>query len=337
MKLTPLTTTTVGSFPRPHWLAETQRSRVVFRHTGAELREAQDDATIVCLREQEDLGLELLTDGEQRRESFVYHAARTWEGVDHVNLGLKDQYRGRDNYPHMVPRIIGQISRRAAATVEDVLFAKKHTQRPLKMAVAGPVTLIDSTFNEHYRDEASLAMDFAAAINQELRDLQAAGCDVLQIDEPAMTRYHDKVFAYGADALDRCLEGVTVPTIVHLCFGYPGGRSLQHEFTYPELLTRLANTRIGGFNVEFGRSTFDVSALKACGDRLVMFGCIDPGDTPAPSKERVKARLSEALKVLDPRQILVAPDCGLMTISRALAREKVAVMVQAAKELRESL
>jgi 5-methyltetrahydropteroyltriglutamate--homocysteine methyltransferase len=337
MKIEPLATTTVGSFPRPSWLAQTQRGRATFRYEGEALREAQDDATIVCLREQEELGLDVLTDGEQRRESFVYYAARTWDGVDHVNQTLKTQYRGRDNYPHMVPRIVGKIVRRAPAMVEDVVFAKKHTKKPVKIAVAGPVTIIDSTFDEFYRDEAALAMDAAVAVNQELRDLQAAGCDFLQIDEPAMTRYHDKVFAYGADALDRCLEGITVPTIVHLCFGYPGGRSLQHQYAYPELLARLARTRIGGFNVEFGRSDFDVSSLKACGDRLVMFGCVDPGDSPAPNKEKLKERLSQALRVLDPRQILVAPDCGLMTISRSLARAKVAVMVAAARELRDKL
>ena len=337
MKIEPLMTTSVGSFPRPAWLAETNRGRATFRHAGEALREAQDDATIVTLREQEDLGLDIVTDGEQRRESFIYHAASTWDGIDLERFGTKNAYRGRENYPHMVPRIVGKISRRGPAMVTDVTFAKVHTRKPLKMAVAGPLTLVDSTLDEFYRDEAALAMDFAKAVNAELLDLQAAGADMLQIDEPAMTRYHEKVFAFGAKALDRCLEGIVIPTIVHLCFGYPGGMTLQHQHTYPDLLRSLMGTRIGGFNVEFGRSDFDVSALKACGDRLVMFGCVDPGDSPAPPKETVKARIRQALNVLDPRQIIVAPDCGLMTIGRERAREKLRAMIEAARELRDRL
>jgi 5-methyltetrahydropteroyltriglutamate--homocysteine methyltransferase len=336
VKLEPLLTTSVGSLPRPSWLAATERSRVVFRLEGEALREAQDDATLLWLREQEDIGLDILTDGELRRESFVYHAAATWDGVDLINRGEKQTYRNRVS-PHVVPRIIGKVARRASACAGEVRFAKSHTRRPVKVAVAGPMTVIDSTRNEFYADEAELAMDIAAAVNAELIELQAAGCDVLQIDEPAMTRYHDKVFAYGAEALDRCLEGVRVPTFVHLCFGYPGGLSLQHAFTYPDLLAALIETRIGGMTVEFGRSDFDPAVLAPCRDRLVMFGCVDPGNTPAPSVEQIKARLRQALRYLDPRRVLLAPDCGLMTISRALADEKLRVMVEAARQLRQEL
>jgi 5-methyltetrahydropteroyltriglutamate--homocysteine methyltransferase len=337
MKLGPLTTTTIGSFPRPAWLADTNRSRVKFRMEGDALREALDDATIITLHEQEELGLDILTDGEQRRESFVYHAPATWDGVDMANMATKDSYRGRKNYPHIVPRITGKIKRRKAAAVDEVRFAKAHTQKPVKVDVVGPMTVVDSTLDEFYKDEAALAMDAAAALNAELLDLQAAGCDVLQIDEPAMTRYHDKVFSYGARALDRCLEGITVPTFVHLCFGYPGGLSLQHNFTYPELLGALMKTRISGFTVEFARSTFDPSVLKGCRDRLIMFGCVDPGDNPPPTVDTVKRRIAQALEHLDPTRLLLAPDCGLMTISRELAREKLKVMVTAARDLRRQL
>ena len=166
-------------------------------------------------------------------------------------------------------------------------------------------------------------MDIAAAINAELLDLQAAGCDMFQLDEPAMTRYHDKVMAYGAGALDRCLEGVTVPTLVHLCYGYPGGAGMQHHYTYPELLDRLMQTRISGFTVEFARSDYDPAILKPYRDRLIVYGCIDPGNTPAPSVDAVKRRIAKALEYLDPHRVLLAPDCGLMTISRDLARQKL--------------
>jgi 5-methyltetrahydropteroyltriglutamate--homocysteine methyltransferase len=336
MKFGPLLTTSVGSLPRPPWLAATERSRASFRLEGATLHEAQDDATLLALREQEDIGLDLLTDGEQRRESFVYHAATTWDGIDMLDQREKETYRNRRS-PRVVPRVTGKVQRRAPACLQEVRFAKAHTRRPVKVAVAGPMTVIDSTLDEFYRDEAALAMDIAAAVNAELLDLQAAGCDVLQIDEPAMTRYHDKVAAYGAQALDRCLDGVRVPTFVHLCFGYPGGMALQHQFAYPELLDLLLQTRIGGLTVEFGRSDFDPAVLEVCRDRLIMFGCIDPGNTPAPSVDAVKQRVRQALRHLDPQRLLLAPDCGLMTISRSLAREKLRVMTEAASQLRQEL
>src|SRR5262245_49971864 len=333
LKFPPLATTHVGSMPRPRWMGDTERNRITFRLEGKALDEAQDDATVVTLREQEALGVDIVTDGEQRREGFIFHMCRTWDGIDLVNQVQKEVYRRRAN-PRMVPRITGKLRRRSAATVDDVKFAKAYTDRPVKMALAGPMTVIDSSLNDAYKDEGEMAMDIAAAVNAELLDLQAAGCDLLQLDEPAMTRYHEKVVDYGAPALDRCLEGVTVPTVVHLCYGYPGGAELQHHYTYPELLDRLMDTRIAGFTVEFARSDYDPAILKPYRDRLFVFGCIDPGNTPVPSVDAVKRKIARALEHLDPSRVLLAPDCGLMTISRPLAREKLEVMVEAARALR---
>src|SRR5439155_4728817 len=175
-------------------------------------------------------------------------------------------------------------------------------------------------------------------LNAELLDLQAAGCDVLQIDEPAMTRYHEKVADYGGAALDRCLEGITVPTIVHLCYGYPGTGIPQHEYTYPNLLATLMKTRIGGFSVEFARSGYDPAILAACEGRLVMFGCVDPGgESPPEPIEVVVNRIRAALRYVDPSRLLVAPDCGLMTLSREQARQKAMLLVAAAAAVRSSL
>jgi 5-methyltetrahydropteroyltriglutamate--homocysteine methyltransferase len=336
MPFTALATTSVGSFPRPIWLADTQRGEATFRMTGAPLKEALDDATRLVLCDQERLDLDILTDGEIRRGHFIFHIAGTWDGIDGKNLVNKPIYRNR-TANRMVPRITGKIVRYAAASVEDLRFAKAHTGRPLKMAVPGPMTVADSAANEFYGSEEELAFDAAAAINGELRDLQAAGCDVLQIDEPAMTRYHDKVAAYGAKALDRCLDGITVPTVVHLCYGYPGGAYRQHQYEYKDLLPHLMETRIGGFTVEFGRSSFDPKVLKMCGTRIVMFGCIDPGDSPVPTADAIERRVGEALDHIDPKQVWLAPDCGLMTISRTLAQQKLHVMVEAAQRLRAKL
>jgi 5-methyltetrahydropteroyltriglutamate--homocysteine methyltransferase len=336
MPLPPLATTSVGSLPRPAWLAQTARSEVIFRMSGDPLEEALDDATVVVLREQEELGLDILTDGEMRRTHFIFHIAGAWDGIDTRNLATKTTYRNRAAN-RLVPRVTGKIVRRGPASIGDLTAAKAHTARPLKMAVPGPMTVVDSVLDEFYGDEAALAFDAAAAINGELRDLQAAGCAVLQIDEPAMTRYHDKVAAYGAAALDRCLDGITVPTVVHLCYGYPGGGERQHQYEYKDLLPRLMQTRISGFTVEFGRSAFDPQVLKLCGDRIVMFGCVDPGDSPAPAVSAVERRVGEVLEWLKPEQVWLAPDCGLMTIGRGLAHEKLRIMVEAAKRLRAKL
>jgi 5-methyltetrahydropteroyltriglutamate--homocysteine methyltransferase len=336
MPFGPLTTTSVGSFPRPTWLALTKRNQLTYRLDGAELKDAMDDAMALVIREQESLGIDVLTDGEMRRATFVFHIAGQWDGVDIEQQVEKKIYRNREAN-RLVPRITGKIIRRDPATVDDLRTAKAHTDRPIKMAVPGPMTVIDSSANEFYEDEEELAFDVAAALNAELRDLQSAGADVLQIDEPAMTRYHDKVRAYGAKALDRCLDGITVPVIVHLCYGYPGGDGLQHQYKYEGVLPSLMQTRISGFHVEFGRSTFDPEVLRLCGNRIVMFGCIDPGDSPVPTVDAVERRIGEVLKVLDPEQVWLAPDCGLMTISRELARDKLAVMVEAAKRLRATI
>src|SRR5579884_2858480 len=326
MPLPPVATTTVGSFPRPSWLGTFHdRSDVDFLIEGERLREAQDDATLVVLTMQQEVGLDLLTDGEQRRPNFIYHVLSTMDGFDLEGRHEK-VIRRRTN--RLVPRVVGPVRRRAPALADDLRFARAHTTRPLKMAVPGPMTVVDSTYDEAYGDEAALAMDVAAALNAEILALQAAGCDVVQIDEPAMTRYHEKVAAYGARALDRCLDGVTIPTIVHLCYGYPGAGGQQHEYEYPELLALLADTRIGGYSLEFARSGYDPAVLRHCGDRLVMYGCVDPGDGPPEPLEVVLDRVRAALAY-------VPPECGLITVTRELAEAKARRLVEAAQVLRE--
>ncbi len=336
MQLPPIAATTIGSFPRPKWLANAARSQTTFNLEGERLREGLDDATSLAIRDQELAGLDLVTDGEQRRPHFIDHILNSLEGVDTVNRVPKGVYRRRDDV-HEVPHVYGALKRRTPAVVDDLRFAKGRTDRPVKMAVPGPMTVVDSTLDEHYGDEAAMAMDVAAAINEELRDLQAAGADVVQIDEPAMTRYHEKVAAYGARALDRCIEGITIPTIVHLCYGYPGGKDLQHEYEYPELFPLLLETDIGGFAVEFARSNYDPAILEVCKERLVMFGCVDPSDVPVPPLESVMARVRDVLRYLDPEKLLLAPDCGLMTVSRELAFSKARLLADAAAELRRTL
>lgn len=332
-----LLTTTTGSFPRPAWLAATDITRARFGLSGPNLDEALDDATDLVIRQQEDLGIDIVTDGEMRREGFIFQAAKTWDGIDLVNLGTKHIYRNRP-VERQVPKIVGPIKRLGPSLPTEARSAKRYATHPLKVAIAGPLTIVDSTIDEHYGDEAALAMDAAIAINEELIALQNVGVEYLQIDEPAMTRYHDKVDLFGAAALDRCLEGITVPVFVHLCYGYPGTKEKhQHHITYPRLLDRLMQTRISGFTVEFGRSPFNPSLLAPYSDRYIMFGCIDPGDSPPPEVDKVKRLVEAALEYIDPRKLFLAPDCGLMTISRDLARAKLTVMVEAARQLRQQI
>jgi 5-methyltetrahydropteroyltriglutamate--homocysteine methyltransferase len=277
-----------------------------------------------------------VSDGEQRRRSFIMHLMSGMDGFDLQNLRPK-AIRRRSTPNTQVPRVVGPVRRRAPVVVEDLRFARAHTARPIKMTVPGPMTVVDSSYDETYGDEGALALDVAAALNAELLELQAAGCDVVQIDEPAMTRYHEKVAAYGARALDRCLEGVTIPSIVHLCYGYPSADARQHQFEYPELFAMLMETRIGGFSVEFARSSYDPAVLSACRDRIVMYGCVDPGDTPPEPVETVVARVRAALPHVEPARLWLAPDCGLMTISRDLARAKARLLVETARAVRCTL
>ena len=295
--LQPVAPTTVGSFPRPAWLAVrnlvTGRAEMEFSVHGDLRREAQDDATLLAIREQESAGLELISDGEQRRTSFINHVLASWDGIDLTML--HDKGIRRRDVLRKVPTVVGNVRRREAAVVEDLRFLKGNTDRPVKMTVPGPTTVVDTTYDQAYGDETALAMDVASALNAELLELQAAGADVIQIDEPAMTRWHEEVAEYGAEALDRTLEGVSVPTIVHLCYGYAGGAGSQYHFTYPELLDMLMETRISGFSLEFARSGYDWPVLKHCEGRIVMLGCIDPSDTPPEPVADVAARARAAL------------------------------------------
>ena len=338
-QLAPITPTTVGSFPRPRWLVEPAvngtRVDLQFRVPDEYRRQAQDDAVLLSIHEQERAGLELIGDGEQRRTGFINHILAAWDGVDLSKRHGKGIRRRPDE--RLVPTVVGKIQRREQAAVEDLRFTKAHTDRPVKIDVPGPMTVVDTTFDEVYGDEVALAMDVAAALNQELRELQAAGADVLQIDEPAMTRWHEKVADHGAEALTRAVEGITVPTIVHLCYGYPGGTTSQHEYTYPELLDMLMETPISGFSLEFARSNYPMEVLRHVEGRIVMLGCVDPGPSPVASVADVADYAKSALAYVAPENLWLAPDCGLMTISRDLARAKATLIVDAAYAVRETL
>lgn len=332
-------TTIVGSFPQPEWLIDRARlagrfpprvrARELWRIPEPFLGEAQDDATLVAIRSQEEAGLDIVSDGEIRRESYSNRFATALEGVDLDNPGTA---LDRSGHPNPVPRIVGRIRRMHAVELDDLLFLKAHTKRKTKITVPGPFTMLQQAQNDFYKSEEEAAMDYAAAVNEEIRDLFAAGADVVQIDEPYMQARPEKARQYGLQALNRALEGVEGTTCVHICFGYaavihtrPSGYSFLPE---------LAGCRCRQVSIETAQSHLDTSVLRELGDKQVLVGCLDLSDMHVETPEVVAHRVRRALRHIKPEQVILAPDCGMKYLPRDVAYGKLAAMVEAAKVLR---
>ncbi|MEU7818183.1 uroporphyrinogen decarboxylase family protein [Pseudonocardia sp. NPDC049154] len=337
-----LPTSLVGSYAQPEWLIDRARlagrfpprvrARELWRIPPEHLAEAQDDATRVAIREQEEAGLDIVTDGEIRRESYSNHFATALEGVDVDNPGTA---LDRSGHPNPVPRIVGPISRPRPVQVDDLRFLKAHTDRTVKMTVPGPFTMSQQAQNDHYPDLESAAMGYAAAVNDEIRDLFAAGADVVQIDEPYLQARPDAARAYGLAALNAALEGITGTTVVHLCFGYA---AIIHE--RPEgysFLPELAGCTADQISIETAQSGLDLGVLADLGDKTILLGVIDLSDHAVESVETVAARTRRAFDRLPPEQIVIATDCGMKYLPRDSAVGKMRAMAGAAALLREEL
>jgi 5-methyltetrahydropteroyltriglutamate--homocysteine methyltransferase len=333
-------TTIVGSFPQPDWLIDREklagrfpprvRARELWRIPPQYLAQAQDDATLVAIRAQEQAGLDIVSDGEIRRESYSNRFATALDGVDLDNPGTG---LDRSGHPNPVPRIVGPVRRRHAVEVEDLLFLRANTDRRVKITVPGPFTMLQQAQNDFYASEEEAAMDYAAAVNAEIRDLFAAGADVVQIDEPYMQARPEKARQYGLRALNRALDGVTGTTAVHICFGYaavihvrPSGYSFLPE---------LAQCSCRQVSVETAQSNLDCSALQALAGKRVMVGCLDLSDPQVESVETVVQRIERALPYVRPENVILAPDCGMKYLPRETAVGKLRAMVAAAKVLRQ--
>src|SRR3954471_1558405 len=332
-------TTLVGSYPQPDWLIDRDklagrfpprvRAQELWRVEKSFLKEAQDDATLLAIRAQEEAGLDIITDGEIRRESYSNRFATALDGVDIDNPGSG---LDRSGHPNPVPRIVGRIRRKHAVEVEDLLFLKRHTKKKTKMTVPGPFTMLQQAQNDFYKTEEEAAMDYAAAVNEEIRDLFAAGADIVQVDEPYMQARPEKARQYGLKALNRALEGVQGTTAVHICFGYaavihtrPSGYSFLPE---------LAGCRCKQVSIETAQSNLDTSVLKQLEGKQVMVGCLDLSDMAVETPEVVAARIRKALQHIAPEQVILAPDCGMKYLPREVAQGKLASMVAAAQLLR---
>ena len=333
-------TTIVGSFPQPDWLIDREklagrfpprvRARELWRIPPQYLNEAQDDATLIAIRAQEEAGLDIVSDGEIRRESYSNRFATALDGVDLDNPGSA---LDRSGHPNPVPRIVGRIRRRHAVEVEDLNFLRAHTDRKIKITVPGPFTMLQQAQNDFYASEEEAAMDYAEAVNAEIKDLFAAGADVVQIDEPYMQARPEKARQYGLAALNRALQGVQGTTAVHICFGYAAiihARPSGYSF-----LPELAQCSCRQVSIETAQSHLDCSVLQSLGDKQVMVGCIDLSDPQVESADTVVQRIERALPYIKPENVILAPDCGMKYLPRETAIGKLRAMVDAAQILRK--
>ncbi|MGH8133459.1 MAG: uroporphyrinogen decarboxylase family protein [Steroidobacteraceae bacterium] len=338
-----LPTTLVGSYPQPEWLIDRERlaarfpprvrARELWRIPEPHLGQAQDDATIMAIKAQEDAGLDIITDGEIRRESYSNRFATALDGVDLDNPGTA---LDRSGQPNPVPRVVGPIRRRHAVGVRDLQFLRSHTRRPVKVTVPGPFTMAQQAQIDYYggsREQA--AMDYATALNAEIRDLFNAGADVVQLDEPYMQARPEEARAFGLSALNRALEGVTGTTAVHICFGYaaiihvrPSGYSFLPE---------LAECRCAQVSIETAQSNLDCAVLQALPGKKIILGVIDLSKHAVESPELVASRIARAFPFVDPRNLLVAPDCGMKYLPREAAFGKLQAMVAGAQLARTHL
>jgi 5-methyltetrahydropteroyltriglutamate--homocysteine methyltransferase len=337
-----LPTSLVGSYPQPEWLIDRAklagrfpprvRAKELWRVQPDLLAEAQDDATVLAVRAQELAGLDILTDGEIRRESYSNHFATALEGVDidHPGTALD-----RSGHPNPVPRVVGPIRRPHPVQVRDLQFLRSLTDRPVKITVPGPFTMSQQAQIEHYADRADAALDYAAAVNAEIQDLFAAGADIVQIDEPYMQARPDAAREYGVAALQRALDGVTGRTAVHICFGYA---AIIHERPSGySFLPELAAVPTRQVSIETGQSGLDLGVLRDLSDKTVILGVIDLSTPEIESVETVARRVRRAFEYLPPEQLVIAPDCGMKYLPRQSAEGKMRAMAGAAALLRKEL
>jgi len=337
-----LPTTVVGSYPQPDWLIDRQRlaantpprvrMRELWRVAPELLEQAQDDAALIAIRDQERAGIDIVSDGEMRRESYFNWFATALDGIDLDHPGTAVSRTGK---PAVVPRVVGRVRRLRPVNVRDVEFLRANTDRRIKITLPGPFTMTQLAQNDHYPSEADLAMDYAAAVNAEVRDLFAAGADVVQIDEPYLQAQPDKARAYGVAALQRALDGVAGTTVVHVCFGYGAmvkGKPARYDF-----LSELAATSVQQVSVETAQPSLDYSALADLRGKTIVLGVLDLSTSDVESPAVVADRIRRALPYVAADRLVIAPDCGMKYLTRDVAFRKLAAMVRGAGTVRGEL
>jgi 5-methyltetrahydropteroyltriglutamate--homocysteine methyltransferase len=336
-----LPTCLVGSYPQPEWLIDRARlskqvprvrARDLWLIAPDKLEAAQDDATVLAIRDQERAGIDIVSDGEQRRESYSNHFATALDGVDIDNPGTAMSRMGR---PIQVPRITGPIRRRQAIEVRDVHLLRTNTDRRIKATVPGPFTMSRQAQDDYYGDEEAMAMDFADAVNAEVNDLFAAGADVVQIDEPWMQQYPDQARAFGLKALNRALDGVSGTVAVHLCFGYAA--VVHDKPTGYSFLAELENSKAQQISIEAAQPRLDLKVLRNLPGKTIILGVIDLADLTIETPQIVADRIRAALPYVPPERLVIAPDCGMKYLPRAVAYGKMKAMVDGARIVRQEV
>jgi 5-methyltetrahydropteroyltriglutamate--homocysteine methyltransferase len=337
-----LPTTVVGSYPQPDWLIDRERlthlppvrvsGRDLWRIPEPWLEQAQDDATLLAIRDMERAGIDIVSDGEIRRESYSNRFATALSGVDLDNPGTVP---GRSGGSTIVPRIVGPIRRLRPVEVRDVEFLRRNTDHKIKITLPGPFTMSRQAVNEFYRDEEELVMDYAAAVNAELVDLKAAGADVVQLDEPWLQARPEQARRLALPALERALADIAGPTALHLCFGYAYvARNKPNAYAF---LSELAASGVDQISIEAAQPRLDLSVLKELGDKAIIFGVIDMGDPEPESAAIVAARIRAALAHLPPERLIPAPDCGMKYLPRDVAFAKLRALAEGAAIVRREL
>jgi 5-methyltetrahydropteroyltriglutamate--homocysteine methyltransferase len=337
-----LPTSLVGSYAQPEWLIDRKklasrfpprvRATELWRVASEFLDQAQDDATLLAIHDQERAGLDIITDGEMRRESYSNRFATALEGVDIDNPGIA---LDRSGHPNPVPRVTGKVRRKHPVEVRDVEFLRKNTDRMIKMTVPGPFTMSQQAQNDFYTDEEKMALDYAIAVNAEIKDLFAAGADVVQIDEPYMQARPEKARKYGLKSLNAEIDGVKGTTAVHICFGYAAVIHVRPEGY--SFLPEFANSPIQQISIETAQSNLDCAVLDKLPGKTIILGTLDLSDMNVEKPETVAGRIRRALNHVDAKNIIVAPDCGLKYLPRDVAFGKMQAMVEGAKIVRREL
>jgi 5-methyltetrahydropteroyltriglutamate--homocysteine methyltransferase len=331
-----LVTTVVGSYPQPGWLIDRERlgerlpprvrAQELWRVPEPYLEQAQDDATRLAVADMERAGVDVVTDGEMRRESYSNRFATALAGVE---LDPPGTALDRTGHPNPVPRVVGPVRRTRPVEIRDVEFLRGITQRRIKITVPGPFTMTQQAQNDHYASDRDLALAYAEAVNEELRDLKAAGADVVQIDEPYLQARPEAAREYGVEAIDRALAGIEGETVLHTCFGYA---AIVHERPdgYP-FLRELADCSATALSLEAAQPRLDPGVLREVPGKTILLGVLDLGSPEAETAEEVAGRIRGALDVLGPDRLCVAPDCGMKYLTRELAFAKLQAMVAGAR------
>jgi len=338
----PLVTTVVGSYPQPDWLVDRAllskgvprvRLQAMWRVPEPFRQAAQDDATIVAIRAMERAGIDVISDGEIRRESYSNHFATALDGVDVAQPAvITDRYGNQTQ----VPRVVGRVRRTRPVELRGLQFLRANTDRPAKITLPGPFTMAQQAKNEHYRDVESLAMDLAAAVNEEARELQAAGADLIQLDEPWLRNDPEAAGRFAVPAINRALEGITVPTALHLCFGYAAVVRHQKPTGY-SFLPQLAATTAQQISIEAAQPKIDLGVLADLSGKTIVLGVIDLSDPAVETAEQVAARIRAGLTRTTPDRLMPAPDCGMKYLPRETAFGKLRSLSEGARLVRSQL